>query len=176
MKHKFIMKIIFLIFFCISLQSPLFPQYVLSASVFGNGGGMASNASYNSSFTLGQSITGISSNTNYIMNSGFWYSAGLITDIDDEKILLPEDFDLFQNYPNPFNPTTTIRYSLPEESFVSIKVYDILGRLIVSLVEEEKPIGYHEIQFNAVSIASGTYFYRMEAGDHVYVKKLIVLK
>jgi hypothetical protein len=170
------MKIILLIFFVISLQSSIFPQYVLSASVFGSGGGVVSNTNNNSSFTLGQSITGISANTNHILNSGFWYSASLITDVDDENTLIPFDFDLFQNYPNPFNPTTTIKYSLAEGSFVSIKVYDILGRLIVTLVNEERPIGYHQVQFNAVSLASGTYFYRMEAGDHVFVKKLIVLK
>ncbi len=176
MYNKFYMKTILLIFTLIMLQSPLHSQPELRSSVFGSSGGIVENGSYRSSFTVGQTATGLSSNSTYIHRAGFWEAVNLVVSVEDIGSELPISFGLSQNYPNPFNPTTTINYSVPEESFVSIQVYDILGRLVASLVNEEKTVGYHEVTFNAVSIASGTYFYRMDAGDFIDVKKLIVLK
>jgi tetratricopeptide (TPR) repeat protein len=86
------------------------------------------------------------------------------------------DFNLLQNYPNPFNPRTIINYDLPRDGIVTIKVYDILGRELNTLVNEMKTAGYHKIQFSAADLASGAYFYRMTAGDFVAVKKFVVLK
>lgn len=85
-------------------------------------------------------------------------------------------FALQQNYPNPFNPTTTIRYSLPQNSFVSIKVYDIAGKEIATLANEEQSQGNHNIEFNASNLASGIYFYRIQTGNYTDTKKLILLK
>ena len=87
-----------------------------------------------------------------------------------------QDFSLSQNYPNPFNPATTINYDLPSDGIVTIKVYDILGREVKTLVNEMKTAGYHKIQFNAADLASGAYFYQMKAGDFVAVKKFVVVK
>ena len=92
------------------------------------------------------------------------------------SIGIPDKFDLSQNYPNPFNPVTTINYDLPSDGFVTIKVYDILGRELKTLVNEMKTAGYHKIQFNAADIASGAYFYRMTVGAFVSMKKFVVLK
>ena len=78
---------------------------------------------------------------------------GIVTAIDEETIL-PEDFYLSQNYPNPFNPTTTISYSINESQFITIKIYDSLGKEIVTLVNEEKPAGLYEITFNAKGLSS----------------------
>ncbi len=89
---------------------------------------------------------------------------------------LPSSFRLFQNYPNPFNPTTTINYSVPKSSFVTLKVYDILGREIKTLVDDEKPSGNYKVEFNGSNLSSGIYFYRMQAGSFVETKKLILLK
>ncbi len=83
---------------------------------------------------------------------------------------------LYQNYPNPFNPATTINYSIPKTSFIIIKVYDVLGRESATLVNEEKKPGNYNLEFNASKLASGIYFYRMQAGDFIETKKLIVLK
>jgi hypothetical protein len=83
---------------------------------------------------------------------------------------------LQQNFPNPFNPTTTIIYSIPKSCFVSIKVYDILGREVTTIVNENKLAGNYTVQFNAVKLTSGIYFYRMQAGDFVQTKKLILIK
>jgi hypothetical protein len=92
----------------------------------------------------------------------------------DEKI--PTEFILAQNYPNPFNPTTKIKYSIPKESFVKIAIYDILGKEIATLVNEGKPTGNYEIQFNASNLPSGVYFYRMQAGNFIETKKMVLIK
>jgi hypothetical protein len=81
-----------------------------------------------------------------------------------------------RTYPNPFNPVTTINYDLPSDGIVTIKVYDILGRELKTLVNEMKTAGYHKILFNAADLASGAYFYRMTVGEFVAVKKFVVLK
>ncbi|MCH7723661.1 MAG: T9SS type A sorting domain-containing protein [Bacteroidetes bacterium] len=89
---------------------------------------------------------------------------------------LPKEFALFDNYPNPFNPTTTIEYSIPEASFVELKIYDILGGEVASLVKENKPSGKHSVKFNASNLPSGIYFYRIVSGNFTATKKLILLK
>ncbi|MBK6878989.1 MAG: FG-GAP repeat protein [Ignavibacteria bacterium] len=92
------------------------------------------------------------------------------------SIGIPDKYDLSQNYPNPFNPVTTINYDLPTDGIVTLKVYDILGRELKTLVNEMKTAGYHKIQLNAADLASGAYFYQMKAGDFLAVKKFVVLK
>jgi hypothetical protein len=98
--------------------------------------------------------------------------------ISDVEILHPKGpyFVLDQNYPNPFNPSTIIKYELPKESFVTIKLYDLLGREIKTLVNEDKPAGSYSFTFNGSDLSSGVYFYRMQAGDFLQTKKLILLK
>jgi len=98
-----------------------------------------------------------------------------ITSIKLTEILI-NNFSLSQNYPNPFNPSTKISYSVAGLSKVILKVYDIIGREIITLVNEEKPAGKYEVNFNASSLASGVYFYQIKAGDFVQTKKLILLK
>ncbi len=85
----------------------------------------------------------------------------------DESIELPQEYSLLQNYPNPFNPSTTISYRVPEVSDVVLKVYDVIGREVSSLVNEEKAAGEYRINFNAGNLASGIYFYRLEAKSKV---------
>ncbi len=87
-----------------------------------------------------------------------------------------DDYALYQNYPNPFNPTTRIEYRIAAQEFVSLKVYDILGNEIATLVNEEKPVGISETTFNAASLSSGIYFYRLQAGAFSKTKKMIFLK
>ena len=90
---------------------------------------------------------------------------------------LPANFILSQNYPNPFNPTTTIDYSVPKSSMVTIKVYDVLGKEVATLVNQNKSAGNYSVQFNASSkFASGVYLYRMQARSFVQTKKLILMK
>lgn len=96
--------------------------------------------------------------------------------ISVESTSLPKSFGLSQNYPNPFNPTTRIDYQLPNDAHVTIKVYDVLGREVATLVDGQQTAGYHEVSFNGASLASGIYFYKMTAGNYTAVKKLMLLK
>jgi hypothetical protein len=89
---------------------------------------------------------------------------------------LPTEYALQQNYPNPFNPTTTIKYQLPQNAHVVLRVYDILGREVATLVEESKDAGFHSIQFQTSGLASGVYFYRLQAGQFTDTKKFVLLR
>lgn len=100
---------------------------------------------------------------------------GAVTSLNDDKAT-PDVFILEQNYPNPFNPTTTISFSIPASAFTSLKVYDILGNEVATLVNEEKSAGNHEVRFNASALASGTYLYKLDIGNYSKVKKLLVIK
>jgi len=89
---------------------------------------------------------------------------------------IPNTFSLSQNYPNPFNPTTIIQYSIKEVSDVKLRVYDMLGREVKTLVNQQQSAGRYNIEFNAVNLSSGVYFYRIEAGNFIDSKKLLLLK
>ena len=93
-----------------------------------------------------------------------------------EVEIVPNIFILYQNYPNPFNPTTKIRYQIQEESKVLIKIYDILGAEILTLLNEKKEPGVYDVELNAHSLSSGTYIYRIVAGEFVETKKMILLR
>jgi len=90
--------------------------------------------------------------------------------------ILPSKFELSQNYPNPFNPTTTIAYQLPFDSKVELKVYDLLGNLVATVVNEKQSAGSHKVKFSSSKLTSGVYFYRMTAGGFTETKKMTVLK
>jgi hypothetical protein len=101
------------------------------------------------------------------------------TDTNTTEVIqshLPKEYALIQNYPNPFNPTTTIRYDLPKETTVKLKVYNILGVEVTTLVNKVMPAGHQSVAFNAVKLASGMYIYRIEAGNFVQVKKMLLIK
>jgi len=144
-----------------------------------------------------------SPDTGVIKVEGITYVISGITDVKQANNTIPENFNLKQNYPNPFNPSTTIDYVVPKSSFVSIKVYDDLGREVATLVNGEKMAGHYSVEFsakggsasggNAYNLASGIYFYRMsavpmvrrdlgmlsndgQAGSFVSTKKLLLLK
>jgi hypothetical protein len=105
------------------------------------------------------------------------YIGPSITTVEEEVIdVFPTDYSISQNYPNPFNPSTTFRYSIPTQSKVVIKVYDILGNEIATLMDEEKSVGTYELTWNAASLSSGIYFYQLNAGEFVSTKNMILLK
>lgn len=99
-----------------------------------------------------------------------------VVGIDRNEIVYLNFYNLSQNYPNPFNPNTTIRYSIPNQSKVIIKVYDILGNEIKTLVNEEKQMGSYELEFDASTLTSGIYFYQLKADNYIETKKMILLK
>ncbi|MBL1121836.1 MAG: T9SS C-terminal target domain-containing protein [Ignavibacteriae bacterium] len=115
-------------------------------------------------------------------HSQIGFANQLTIGVEQEGFLLNE-FNLFQNYPNPFNPNTVISYQLPVISNVTLKVYDLLGREIVTLVNEEKPAGTYEVEFNSHSglsgirdLPSGIYFYQLKTGNYIETKKMLMIK
>ncbi len=105
------------------------------------------------------------------------YNISVTTGIEDSRgENIPEQFNLSQNYPNPFNPSTKINYQISTAGIVSLKVYDVLGKEVATLVNEEKPVGSYEVNFNASRLSSGMYLYRLKAGNFVETKKMILLK
>jgi hypothetical protein len=98
------------------------------------------------------------------------------TETEQGLITAPEGFALNQNYPNPFNPTTTIRYELPKQAFVTLKVYDLLGKEVATLVQETKTAGSYLASFHAAHLSSGIYFYKLTAGEFTTTKKLVLMK
>jgi len=99
-----------------------------------------------------------------------------VTGIEEVKNFIPTDFTLKQNYPNPFNPSTNINFSLPDESFVTLKIYDILGREVVQLVNKQLKTGNYNFSFDAKGLTSGVYFYRLQTHNFVETKKMLLLK
>jgi hypothetical protein len=99
-----------------------------------------------------------------------------LTLVEQKEATLPNEFILAQNYPNPFNPTTKIHFEVPVNAHVSLKVMDVLGRDVATLVEEEKVAGSYDYDFNAANLSSGMYFYRLSAGDILMIKKMVIMK
>jgi cyclomaltodextrinase / maltogenic alpha-amylase / neopullulanase len=121
--------------------------------------------------------TSYSLNLNEFETKIFYYGADSVTvDVKDKNNSIVNEFRLYQNYPNPFNPTTKIKYQIPSEEKVSIKVYDILGREVKTLINEVRSAGIHEIEFDASSLASGVYFYQIITGNYSDIKKIVLMK
>ncbi|MBK8946739.1 MAG: T9SS type A sorting domain-containing protein [Ignavibacteriae bacterium] len=99
-----------------------------------------------------------------------------ITKIEENINIVKNEFELSQNYPNPFNPTTIINYSLKKEGFTTLKVYDILGSEITTLVNENKFAGSYTIEFDGSNLSNGVYFYTINSGNFHQTKKMILLK
>jgi len=110
---------------------------------------------------------------------------GGVTDVETD-FLNPTGFELYQNYPNPFNPSTKIKFTIPSMGnpllggarggLVTLKVYDVLGNEIATLVNEEKPAGNYEVNFEAKGLSSGIYFYELQSGGFIETKKMILMK
>ncbi|HUI65029.1 MAG TPA: T9SS type A sorting domain-containing protein, partial [Bacteroidota bacterium] len=110
--------------------------------------------------------------------SGVWRRplSEMITSVEGSSAILPMQFTLAQNYPNPFNPTTSIRYAVPSRTHVTLSVYNTLGQLVSTLVNGEEDPGFHEVRFDGSNLASGVYFYRIQAGIFTQARRLLHLK
>ncbi len=152
-------------------------QIRLGYGVFGTGGGMLSNSTYAAAGTIGQPVIGRSVGTTFAASAGFWGDGGLILDVEGPLPAgTPAEFALRQNFPNPFNPSTIIGYDLPARSRVLMTVFNTLGQHVAALQNGEQEAGYHEVKFDASGLPSGMYFYRLQAGDYVATKKLLLLR
>jgi glycosidase len=135
----------------------------------------------------GDSVNVAAVDTSFALNPGEYHiytsvklpvpdTAVLITDIKKKNDSIIESYSLSQNYPNPFNPSTIINYEIPKAGLVSIKIYDVLGREIATLVNEYRQRGSYSVSFNAANMASGVYFYQLKAGEFIIAKKMLLLK
>jgi hypothetical protein len=122
------------------------------------------------------SITFDKTQNQYVDLGPFMPGEGKLYSMSPQDITIPKEFDLFQNYPNPFNPMTHIGYSLPKDLKVEIKIYDILGREIKTLVNEFQKAGYYLVSFDGTNYASGVYFYKIKAGEFADSKKMVLVK
>jgi hypothetical protein len=116
------------------------------------------------------------SNTIHVNSEDGWITKTIAQETGEEQQSKPTEFALYQNYPNGFNPTTQIRYAIPTPVHVMLRVYDMLGRVVATLVEGEQTAGYKSVEFNAANISSGVYLYRITAGDFTAVKKMLIVK
>jgi len=159
------------------LHTRVFSQHQIPFSSISSGGERTNNSSYSLTGNVGQTVIGNTANSVHKMQHGFWqlYYQNVIQNVKEEK-LLPTVFKLEQNYPNPFNPSTIIKFAIPERINVVIKIYDILGGEITTLISQEMDIGWYEIKFNADNYSSGIFIYRMKAGNYVSTKKMLMVK
>jgi hypothetical protein len=111
----------------------------------------------------------------FLFQTGY-ATSNLPVGVEKDTNLFPTQFILYQNYPNPFNPNTTIKWQMPEASFATLKIYDVLGNEVATLVKEEKPAGEYEVEFNGSDLTSGIYYYQLKAGDLTKTKKMILLR
>ena len=123
--------------------------------------------------SAGCSLTGGSS---YSTRPNIRLALNTVTGVANQNNGIPTTYSLSQNYPNPFNPTTKIEYSIPKQGFVSLKIYDLIGREVANLVNGEMEAGYYLIDFNGSHLASGVYFYRLEASSFVETKRMVLIK
>ncbi len=121
------------------------------------------------------SSTIISFGTGTIISKGTWQATRQLTDIEDLHSI-PTGYSLDQNFPNPFNPSTSIRFSIPHASFVSLKVFNLLGEEVGSIVNQNLPAGTFNFQWNASGVPSGVYFYKIQAGQYTQSRKMVVIK
>jgi len=108
--------------------------------------------------------------------NGIVYGDTTLTDVGDEKLPIVSEFRLEQNYPNPFNPSTTIDFSIPQQGMVTLKVFDVLGNEVQTLLNEEMEAGYHHVDFNAEKMSTGVYIYKLTSGNYTQTKKMVLLK
>jgi hypothetical protein len=176
--------------FVFSLNSSSVSAVQMKREVLDGGGAMwLSTTHYKLSSSLAQSLAGVQGGPiktlSKTLYTGFWNPWVVqMTPVEWEDVNqaeLPREFDLRQNYPNPFNPTTVIQYALPKTSEVKIQIYNILGQKVRNLVDEPQKPGYKMIHWDGKDdsgkeVSSGVYFYRIEAGNFVKCKKMILLK
>ena len=170
-KNKYTLVLIFL------LLAASFSYTQTISGVFGSAGGKQTNSTHQLSSTMGECLIGFSNNSSTKSYAGFWYTyiESITTDVENQ-LTVPTEYKLAQNYPNPFNPVTTIQYSIPQRSNVLLKVYDVLGNEVATLVNEEKDRGVYSVNFDATQLTSGIYFYTLQASDFIETKKMILIK
>jgi hypothetical protein len=160
-----------------------------SGAVVGNNGTILATTDGGTNWYVDSSVANITTGNLYdlfalpsmetgwvVGDSGVIRISGTPVDVEPNMGYVPEKHSLSQNYPNPFNPSTTIEFSLPQASHTTLRVYNMVGEEVATLVSEELNVGKYTTQWNASGVASGVYFYRLQVGDFVATKKLLLLR
>jgi hypothetical protein len=146
------------------------------SSVLASGAVAAKSGNTLVSGTFGQPAIGIASGAAGQAREGFWYTAPQPVEGITHEPTSPAGYALYQNFPNPFNPATTIRFDVPEKSRVKLTVFSPGGEVAAMLIDETLEQGTHAISFLASQLASGAYYYRLEAGSFVQTKRMVLMK
>ncbi|WP_340102761.1 T9SS type A sorting domain-containing protein [Rhodohalobacter sp. 8-1] len=175
---NFVLIILFLPCLFFLPADDLSAQNRISNTVFTAGGGDSAGDLFTVSSTIGQPAGGSSYGAQFAIHSGFRQVPvqRVVTSADEATDETPAIYSLDQNYPNPFNPSTVIQYSLPEATDVTLAVYDMLGREVVSLVDGQKSAGNYEVSFSAGNLSSGIYFYRLTTGNFTKIRSMTFVK
>lgn len=176
-----LVKIKYVVFLAMIFNLNIFSQelQITNYSFTKNYSTQSNSSGYNIQTSIGRSIVGISHSFKQSIQSNPFLKNFRNENINpdvDEITGLPIDFSLYQNYPNPFNPSTVIQFSIPEESFVNLTIYNLLGEKVAVLVDELKSPGNFNISWQAGKLSSGIYVYTLHSGDFFESKKLILLK
>jgi len=127
---------------------------------------------------VGQSFIGTTRYSDTQITSGFLADtlfSGMIVDIKNQE-QLPVSYSLWQNYPNPFNPNTTIHFEIPEKSHVSLKLFNLLGQEVLTVIDEVRTAGKYDVRMDGSSLSSGVYFYRLQTNNYASTKKFLLIK
>jgi hypothetical protein len=165
------------------LAHPVDAQVQLESDAITSGATVgASGSELTLNGSIGQIATRGSQNSDKKLFNGIWgslYADEVFTDIEDEDPRneeVPDAFSLSSAYPNPFNPQTQISYSLPEASHVKLAVYNMVGRRVQVLVDQQQQAGKHRVNFSGGHLSSGMYIYRLKAGQHTQMRKMMLIK
>ena len=159
----------------LAVAAPAGTAYQIGESVMGSGGADASGGSYQMLGTVGQPAVGVVAGGGYTSEIGFWYTPGwILTGVTGDGLMLTTFFS--QNFPNPFNPVTVVGYALAAPAHVTIRLYDVSGREVRTLVDADMEPGRYQETLDAAGLAGGVYFARMTAGDYSETRKFVLLK
>ena len=175
-KNNMNIKGLLLTIACVALSAAsAFAQFTMTKSVIGSGGGPMSGGGFTMNGTVGQAIIGNTDGSVFHAQQGFWHN-------DAPRISVRPDgqangYELEQNFPNPFNPSTIIRFSIPERVKVTLRILNLLGEEVGRELDGQvMEAGKYEVNFLATGIPSGTYIYRLEAGNYVKSRKMVLAK
>ncbi|HKI84858.1 MAG TPA: T9SS type A sorting domain-containing protein [Candidatus Krumholzibacteria bacterium] len=178
MFRRFLVLLSLTAFFAIALGAVAPAQHELKREFLGAGGRKAVRLDRELRHSVGQPITGRSSRPELIVRHGFWAkkNSGTATAVLDPTPTLPKSTRLDQNHPNPFNPRTTISYALPADGHVLLSLYDVRGRRVATLVNQDQSAGEHSLVFAPNDLASGVYFYQLKAPGFEQVRRLVLAR
>ena len=171
---------IYIFIIVLIISNPVTPCFGQNNKVdwysFNSGYGLLSTASMQVNSIIGQQFIGQTGDGGTKIQSGFISGIQIKIGVSDELRHIPFDYSLNQNYPNPFNPATTIKYTLSQSGDVSLMVYNLRGQEVALIFKGNMPAGNHQVTWDASNFASGIYFYRLQAGDFVQTRKMVLLK